>query len=67
MRKVRSRYFQTWLMCLTPGERSVFFFLMMITARYFFSCNISLCSRNSAVKYQEGAVCFIFGSRAAKS
>ena len=26
MRNVRSRYFQTWLMCLTPGERSVFSF-----------------------------------------
>ena len=25
MRKIRSRYLQTWLMCLTAGERSVFF------------------------------------------
>ena len=54
-------------LCVLLQVREVcFFFLMMITARYFFSCNISLCSRNSAVKYQEGAVCFIFGSRAAK-
>ena len=50
MREIRSRHHQTWVMCLTPGERVFFLFVLLLPVDCIFHETLCACVKPAGLE-----------------